>query len=445
MGPRPLIGRRSRLTFALSCLLGAGSAEAQLVTLELSYSNPGARSVGFGGAFVALADDATSAFANPSGLVQLVRPEVSVEGRRWSYDTPYTAGGRLEGTPSGLGLDTAVGLRTGHSEVSLNRLSFLSAVYPKGDWSFAAYRHQLVAYRFSGALNALFADAPAPEGADPGFAGVVRDQDSPAALELDVVSYGLAVAFRPTESLSLGVSLSLSDGRMRVASEEYLPDDDSIDSYFGAGSFLPSRLEKITTVDLDDTAWTLGAGFLWRIASGWRFGGFYRQGPEFTMELGTKAGPAGPYMASGSVSSPVALPDVYGLGIAYRTAGGHLTLAVEWDRVEYSDILDSLDPALKQPPTAGIDDGSELHFGAEYAFLASRPVVALRFGAWLDPDHRARARDDEPFSRAIFRGGDDKLHYAVGFGLAFEKLQLDLAVDLSALRDTVSASAIFSF
>jgi long-subunit fatty acid transport protein len=48
------------------------------VTLEYSLSNPGARSLGFGGAFAALADDATAAFANPAGLVQLSRPEVEV-------------------------------------------------------------------------------------------------------------------------------------------------------------------------------------------------------------------------------------------------------------------------------------------------------------------------------------------------------------------------------
>jgi len=46
-------------------------------TLEFSFSNPGARSLGLGGAFAAIADDATAAFANPAGLVQLVSLEVS--------------------------------------------------------------------------------------------------------------------------------------------------------------------------------------------------------------------------------------------------------------------------------------------------------------------------------------------------------------------------------
>ena len=65
-------------------------------SLEFSFSNPGARAIALGGAFVGLADDATAAFANPAGLVQLAAPEVSVEGRGWSYETPFTVGGNLQ-------------------------------------------------------------------------------------------------------------------------------------------------------------------------------------------------------------------------------------------------------------------------------------------------------------------------------------------------------------
>ena len=56
-----------------------GRAQGGPTTIQLSFSNPGARSLGFGGAFVALADDATAAFANPAGLAQLTKPELSVE------------------------------------------------------------------------------------------------------------------------------------------------------------------------------------------------------------------------------------------------------------------------------------------------------------------------------------------------------------------------------
>ena len=91
----------------LASVLAVGSAAAQDVAtvFHFSFSNPGARSLALGGAFAAVADDATAAFANPAGLGQLTRPEVSIEGRAWSYSTPFTSGGRAAGPPTGIGID----------------------------------------------------------------------------------------------------------------------------------------------------------------------------------------------------------------------------------------------------------------------------------------------------------------------------------------------------
>jgi len=63
----------------------AGDALSQSsleVPIQFDFSNPGARSLALGSAFVALADDSTAAFANPAGLLQL-KPgwEGSFEGR----------------------------------------------------------------------------------------------------------------------------------------------------------------------------------------------------------------------------------------------------------------------------------------------------------------------------------------------------------------------------
>ena len=58
----------------------AQDAPQPILSVQFSFSNPGARSLGLGGAFVALADDATAAWANPAGLVQITRPR-SVGGR----------------------------------------------------------------------------------------------------------------------------------------------------------------------------------------------------------------------------------------------------------------------------------------------------------------------------------------------------------------------------
>ena len=58
--------------------VSAAPAGGQTAAFQFSFPNPGARSMGLGGAFVALADDATAALANPAGLVQLAAPEVSI-------------------------------------------------------------------------------------------------------------------------------------------------------------------------------------------------------------------------------------------------------------------------------------------------------------------------------------------------------------------------------
>ncbi len=90
-------------------------------------------------------------------------------------------------------------------------------------------------------------------------------------------------------------------------------------------------------------------------------------------------------------------------------------------------------------------DGNEWHWGIEYVFVQSTPVVAVRLGAWLDPDHRIRATGGDLLQRTVFRPGDDELHLAAGLGLAFRTFQIDLGVDFSDLVDTASVSMIYSF
>ncbi len=77
--------------------------------------------------------------------------------------------------------------------------------------------------------------------------------------------------------------------------------------------------------------------------------------------------------------------------------------------------------------------------------MKSNPIVALRLGSWLDPDHRGQPVSDDHFVRAIRPAGEDEIHYAAGIGLAFKSFQLDLGVDLSALIDTASISVLYSF
>lgn len=75
-------------------LCTATAAWGQEINASPSIVGSGARALGMGGAFIAVADDATAASWNPGGLTQLERPEVSVVyswkwlGEQWD-DTPF--------------------------------------------------------------------------------------------------------------------------------------------------------------------------------------------------------------------------------------------------------------------------------------------------------------------------------------------------------------------
>jgi len=440
------------LVFAVALAVAPAIAFAQETpaTFEFSFSNPGARSLGLGGAFAALADDATAAFANPAGLVQLLRPEVSAELRHWRYSTPYIEGGRFQGEPTGIGVDTSFGLRTAISEEQLTGLSFVSFVYPHGKWSFALYRHQLANFRAQTDTQGLF----------PGDLGP-RAFDRRWSTDLDIVSYGLAAALRISDRFSLGLGLVHFTGRLDAPFEWAFFDGFPHDGLFGPTSYLHENQLANGNMAFDDSDWGLNGGLLWTLSERWSVGAFYRQGPTFALVFDVQAGPLAlqldPLFTEGAtvlrIRTPMRFPDVYGVGIAYRSPDGKLAVGFEWDRVGYSSIFSSFDPvvieSLDDDLDLGIDleadDGNELRLGAEYAFLDIKPVIALRGGVWLDPDHRFHSISTDPEHRALFRPGEDAVHVTMGVGVAFTSIQIDLAADFSDLVDTFSLSAIYSF
>ena len=419
---------------------GTSVAQEAPPALEFSFSNPGARSMALGGAFVALADDATAAFANPAGLVQLVRPEISLELRRRDYSTPYTEGGRASGSPTGLGIDTVDGIRTSFSNETTSGLSFLSFVYPGTKWSLALYRHQLADFSVSTNINGLFGDA--------GEDWTWRYEDQQSVTEIDIVGTGLSGAYQVNDRLSLGFGLSYFVGRVENQGATYLVDSFP-DTFWEPNSFLHTRQYLTATFEVDDTDLGINLGVLWKFAESWRLGGVFRQGPRFDYELYNRAGPANDLPEGtvlGSVTDrSIAFPDVWGLGVAYRSPGGSLTVGFEWDRVEYSVILETLDSELVDANAASIDDGNELRLGLEYVFLTSTPLIAVRGGLWHDPDHRFRYEGDDPFARALYQPGEDALHINIGAGIAFKRLQIDVGADLSDAVDQFALSAIYSF
>ena len=439
--------------------IGAHAQEGAPTTFQFSFSNPGARSLGFGGAFVALADDATASFANPAGLVQLSRPEVSVEGRLWNYSTPSTAGGRFSGQPTGMLLDNSPGLRTGVFRESIAGPSFVSFVFPRNNWSLAFYRHQLANFETAAETQGFFSDPFDLDDSDiPGRAlvlpvgGTFRLFDLRRSTDLEIVTHAVAGAYRLTDTFSLGGGLAYFDGDFTNTAEIFAPLEQTLpDGPFGENAYVEQALLLSSpSTTTDNSSWGVTGGFLWHVSEPLSVGGFYREGPRLEFDDRTVSGPAlEPHETEGtlleSASSPIQFPDVYGLGAAFRSSNGAMTASFEWDHVQYSTIVESV--AAVGGDELALDDADELHVGFEYVFIQATPIIALRLGLWTDPDHQIRflGDEDDELGRGLLPAGADQVHYAVGVGMALRRFQIDVGVDLSGLVDTTSLSAIYSF
>ncbi len=417
---------------------GTASGQEQPVTFEFSFSNPGARSMGLGGAFAALADDATAAFANPAGLVQLVEPEVSGEGRSASRRTDFVQGGRVLGASTGLGVDTVDGLRRGVSESEQKSVPFSALVYPAGKWSFALYRQTWADFDFASRIDGLFA---VEEGED------ARAGDILARAQVRVVNSGLAAAYKLTERWSLGLGLVYYEADLTSFASEFAQDEED---FYERSTFSADRLDTSYSHQARGSGVSLHSGFLWRASPQWQVGGYYRPGPRLRLRVIETAGPLESDDPEGTIlldeSSPLKLPDVYGLGIAFRSKDGVWTVGTEWSRVRYSSITKGLDVDVFDPNQIRLSDGDEIRLGLEYVFVRAKPIVAVRLGAWRDPAHRVVGGPDaDAFERAVFRAGEDEIHFTGGLGLVLDRFQVDLGADISDLADLFSLSLVYRF
>ena len=222
MRPRQLI-RRVAVCIGL---LVSPLARAQ-TQIEPLVVNPGARSLALGGAFVAVADDATAAYANPSGLVQLLRPEISVELRTWSDD-----GEAVTSDLSGIG--------------------FASFVLPLQRWSLAIYGQTLASVEAAGRSS----------GEDSGFIPIST---------LTIASFGMSAALRVNDALSLGLGAAAFAGRSTAIGVDFSP--------------VP------TFYSTDDTSTEAGVivGALWNLTEAWAVAGSYRSGADFRFSRGRQA------------------------------------------------------------------------------------------------------------------------------------------------------------
>ncbi len=413
--------------------------------LQFSFGNPGARSLGMGGAFLGLADDASAAEANPAGLTILRKREVSIEARNSKTTQTFNVSGTFPDD-----------LESSDFQAYSRRVpvTFASVVTPIGEnFSLAAYFHSPIEFE-SGFdveddefLGSIFFDPTrfflTPQGpvtedqcfANPEVCEIFDLVPFATGVSIRLQTYGLAGAWR-MGNLSLGVAGRYQQFQENAAT---LRTD-----FFLNPTFVSQQVS-------DDSDVTFSAGFKYSFTPNFSIGGVYKQGAEFetflteqnleenfTVDLGT---------------TNFHIPDSYGLGISFRPRQ-ELTINVDAIRVNYSNLTDDFRPVLiglTPEDIAGFtaDDVTEFHVGAEYFFTTQIPF-AVRLGWWRDPAHGITYNGPQltpagVAARILYPGSEDQDHITGGFGLAWPNFQIDAAYDTSDSFKVGSLSAVFRF
>jgi len=408
--------------------------------VQFNFNIPSARAVGLGGAFVAIADDATAGMANPAGLTILTKPEISVHYKLSSFSHTEFAGNE-ENHDLRKRFNNDVGSQ-----------SYLSLVYPYGKSSFSFYRQELINFESSyegDGFGDLF-DEPFLEPANFAFGNKTRS-------DIEVKNWGAAFAYKLTRNLSIGISNIVSTLEFRFFENLFLRDAQD----------KRSRIFSINS-NSSDTKYSINLGLKFEPRSDLTFGAVFRSGPRFDIvntieDVDESSGQT--VIRQTDQELVFKVPDVYSFGAAYRPLD-NLGLSLDLVRVQYSDLIGGLDrnlndddegvsipefPYSRFVDSDGIEDlfledGTEIHFGIEYYLMVKEWAIPLRVGFYTDPSHVVHTTVENEALKRLFPRGRDEVHGTCGCGFVLQnKIQFDTAVNLSRSASEFLVSAVFRF
>jgi len=410
--------------------------------------------MGLGGAFIAVADDATAALTNPAGLMLLTRPEFFTEVRDIVAD---------DSTETQTIFSADISASTSPSAVFSP--SFISFVYPFERFALGFSRVELNKSSNSTSNQFLLVFDPNNPSAFYEFGGQGR-------IETDLAAYNVTGAIKITDKLSFGATVAMGVLNMKAGVANYFTDPGFISDPNIVQN--PTFLLYQTAIDDTDTDVTFNAGVHWQPFEKVSFGAVYRGGMEFEVDeaILNEQVLASPYIFGRTLSSITGTPltttfntpETYGAGVAWRPID-RLTVSADWVHIHYSDLLDGfqqgvnvltlfdVDPDSSNDGDARftIEDADEWHIGAEYVFSVGTIPWAVRAGAFSD--HNSRIYGDfggngfSFFSTSdTFPERDTEIHYTIGTGVVVkETFQIDAAADISGIASEYVLSTIFRF
>lgn len=428
----------SPCSWALALALCCAPAWAQLeIQSSPNAVGSGARALGMGAAFTAIADDATAASWNPGGLTQLERPEFSLVLSHKLFSEEFNSGTHPE-------LD-------GSYDVDFSDFNYISFVYPlqrtiAGRNLVFSLNYQ-TKFDFDRDIDTKFRNIFATSRGDISsqFSDVkYRQRGRLAALSP-------AVAFELTEKLSLGLVVNIWD-------QSILPDNGwtvekefrtttRVNGILNAGSFGTTR-EKERYDDFEGMNFTVGT--LFKPNPRWSIGATYNS--KFTADVNYSLTQRGFLSASGlrrgnsERSMEYVFPASFALGVAYRFPNDKLTLSMditrrEWDQFVIHDPENRDRSQRRRSGVTGqsmriapeIDPTYTVRVGMEYVFVnPSKPrqdyLPSIRAGVFYDPEPSG-GRKSTLFGLDSGDGSNDKYYgFSLGTGVLIkDRVNIDAA------------------
>lgn len=400
--------------FFIECIPSAVAANDPLQIVEIPSSfNPvgsGARALGMGGAFIAIADDATAASWNPGGLIQLENPEISVVGSyidRTESNSFYTS-------PES----------NGDQKISTANLNYFSIAYP-----FTIFNHNMIVainyqhlFDFNREWNFSFS----------GTSDVVS-QNGAASHNQDgqLSALGLAYCLQMTPGLSFGFTLNFWNDWFNGNEWE------TTGRFSGNGTRISTGQSFIFSVYNFDSyrfkGFNTNIGFLWNINGNLTLGAVFKS--PFSADLShgvyrldsfeTTAPPFTSFeyeIPANTYEEKLDMPASYGIGISYRFSDS-FTLDADFYHTRWNDFNSRDSQGNENSPISGklksesnVDPTTQVRIGGEYLFInpVKQYVWALRAGIFYDPAPAEGTTDD-------YYG------LSLGTGITYKRIVFDIA------------------
>ena len=368
----------------LSIMLTGQSGFVAEIEIPSSF-NPvgsGARAIGMGGAFIAVADDATAASWNPGGLIQLRLPEFSLVSSGLYREEDIEFGTNPEGAGS-------------HSISDMN-INYLSAVYPfnlfdRNMVMSLSYQHL---YDFNREWQFNIHQEVGREISDDFW-----DYKQSGGLS----AVGLAYAVQIIPELSFGFTLNFWDDSLTANQWEqkyYMTGSGTL-----GGAPLAKSLDKTETYSF--RGFNANFGILWRTEK-FRIGAVIKT--PFTADIEHKiqkySAVTSPMFQTDSQNyirnEELEMPISFGIGAAYKFSDLFFMSAdiyrTDWNNFVYKDEKGKETSPVSGKDIAKSDIGStnQARIGFEYRFTNQKKgyIIPIRGGLFYDPAPAEKSPDD---------------------------------------------------